>query len=120
MTAITAALDVTAECCGAATLDRNHGVPLRRRQRRRMLLTESRSEMAEHIRHFDPFARHEQARQAGIRAGTLAAMACKASSGLAVAQTLLVAIRRYRDVVFRLRWPSSSWIVRKSAPDSSR
>ena len=47
------------------------------------------------VRHFEPFARHEQAvRQAGIRAGTLAVMACKASSGLTVAQTLLVAIRR--------------------------
>jgi hypothetical protein len=29
MTAIAAALDVTAESCGAASFDREHGVPLR-------------------------------------------------------------------------------------------
>jgi hypothetical protein len=61
MTAIAAALDVTTECCGAASLDRDHGVPLRRRQRRPMLITESLVEVAEYISHFDPFARHEQA-----------------------------------------------------------
>ena len=42
------------------------------------------------------------------------------SSGLDVEQTLLVAIRRYRAVVARLRWPSSSWMERISVPDSSR
>jgi hypothetical protein len=42
------------------------------------------------------------------------------SNGLGVAQTLLVAKRRYRAVVLKLRWPRSSWIVRRSAPDSSR
>jgi hypothetical protein len=42
------------------------------------------------------------------------------SSGLDVEQTLLVAIRRYRAVVAKLRWPSRSWMVRTSVPDSSR
>src|SRR3954447_1675976 len=42
-----------------------------------------------------------------------------ASNGLVAAQTLLVARQRYRAVVFRLRWPSRSWIVRTSAPLSS-
>ena len=61
LTAIAAALDMTAESSGAASFDRERGPPLRRRQRRVMLITESRFEVAEHIRHFDPFARHEQA-----------------------------------------------------------
>lgn len=30
--------------------------------------------------------------------------------------TLLVAMRRLRAVVARLRWPSSSWIVRTAGP----
>ena len=58
MAAIAATLDVTAERGGAATLDRGHGVPPRRRQRRAMLITESRAEVAEHIRHFQPLAGH--------------------------------------------------------------
>ena len=37
-----------------------------------------------------------------------------------MAQTLLVAIIRYRAVVLRLRWPSSNWMVRRSVPASSR
>jgi hypothetical protein len=40
------------------------------------------------------------------------------SSGLAVAQTVLVAILRYFDVVERLRWPSNNWMVRRSVPAS--
>ena len=59
MAAIAAALDMTAERCGAASFDCEHGPPLRRRQRRAMLLTESRAEAAEHVRHFQPLARHE-------------------------------------------------------------
>jgi hypothetical protein len=47
MTALAALLDVTAERGGAATLDRGHGMPLRGRQRRAMLITESRAEVAE-------------------------------------------------------------------------
>ena len=43
MTAIAAALDVTAEHGGAATLDRGHGVPLHGRQRRALSIAESRT-----------------------------------------------------------------------------
>jgi hypothetical protein len=59
MTAIAATLDVAAERCGAAILDRDHGMPLRGRQRRAMLITESRAEVAEYIRHFQSPADHE-------------------------------------------------------------
>ena len=59
MPAIAALLNMTAERGGAATLDRRHGMPLRRRQRRPVLLTESRAEAAEHVRHFQPLAGHE-------------------------------------------------------------
>ena len=58
MAAIAAPLDVTAERGGAATLDRGHGAPPRGGQRRAMLITESRAEVAEHIRHFQPLAGH--------------------------------------------------------------
>jgi hypothetical protein len=58
MTAIIASFDVAAESGGAATLDRVHGAPPRGRQRRAMLITESRAEVAEHIRHLQPLARH--------------------------------------------------------------
>ncbi|HEY0908951.1 MAG TPA: hypothetical protein VGD75_01820 [Bradyrhizobium sp.] len=70
MAAITTALDVTAESSGAATLDREHGAPSRRGQRPAMLITKSRAEAAEHIRHFQPLAGHEPALlQAGARSG---------------------------------------------------
>ena len=59
MTAIIASLEVTAKSGGAAILDRDHGMPLRGRQRRAMLITESRAEVAEYIRHFQPRADHE-------------------------------------------------------------
>ena len=58
MAAIAAPLDVTAESGGAATLDRDHGAPPRGGQRRAMLVTKSRAEVAEHIRHFQPLAGH--------------------------------------------------------------
>ena len=58
MAAVAAALDVTAESGGAAALDRGHGAPPRGGQRRAMLVTESRAEVAEHIRHFQPLAGH--------------------------------------------------------------
>ena len=70
MTTIAALLEVTAESGGAATLDRDHGAPPRGRQRRAVPVTESRAEVAEHIRHFQPLAGHEPARQVGTRSGT--------------------------------------------------
>ena len=58
MTAVPTALDVAAERCRAAVLDRGHGTPPCGRQRRAMLVTESLAEVAEHIRHFQPLAGH--------------------------------------------------------------
>ena len=58
MAAIIAPLDMSAESDGAATFDRVHGAPPRGRQRRAMLVTESRTEVAEHIRHLQPLASH--------------------------------------------------------------
>ena len=112
---------MTAERCGAASLDRGHGMPLRGRQRRAMLVTESRAEVAEHVRHFQPLAGHETRASGGhqVRHGWRL-MSIRDSSGLVVAQTVLVAIMRYCAVVLRLRWPSSNWMVRRSVPASSR
>jgi hypothetical protein len=56
--AIAAPLDVTAESGSAASLNRSHGTPPRSRKRRAMLITESRAEVAEYIRHFQPLAGH--------------------------------------------------------------
>ena len=58
MAAIAAPLEVTPESGGAATLDRDHGAPPRGQQRRVMLITENRAEVAEHIRHFQSLAGH--------------------------------------------------------------
>jgi hypothetical protein len=58
MTAIAATLDMTAECRGAAAFDRQHGAPPRAGQRGAMLVSESRPEAAEHIRHFQPLDDH--------------------------------------------------------------
>jgi hypothetical protein len=52
MPALVTTIDVTTERGGAAALDRGHGAPPRGGQRRAMLITESRAEVAEHIRHF--------------------------------------------------------------------
>jgi hypothetical protein len=59
MAAFAAALDVAAERCGAAVFDRAHGAPPCGGQRRTMAVTESRAEVAEYIRHFQPLASHE-------------------------------------------------------------
>ena len=93
--AIAATLDVTAERGSATILDRSHGMPLRGGQRRTVLITKSRAEATEHIRHFQPLAGHEPRLQAGTKSGTVGKMRLRDSSGLAVAQTVLVAIMRY-------------------------
>ena len=59
MTAIAALLDVTAKRGGAATLDRGHRMASCGRHRHAVLVTKSRAEVAEHIRHFQPLACHE-------------------------------------------------------------
>ena len=66
MAAVAAPLDVTAERGGAATLDRGHGAPPCGRQRRTVPVTESRAEVAEHIRHFQPFVGHEACPSGGL------------------------------------------------------
>jgi Phage integrase family len=92
MAAIAARLDVTAKSSGAATLDRDHGAPPRGGQRGTILTTKSRAEVAKYVRHFQPLAGHEPSRQAGTRPGAVGTRTSSDSSGLAVAQTLLVAI----------------------------
>src|SRR6266851_5304344 len=57
MATIAARLDVTAKSGGAATLDREHGAPPRGGQRRAILITESRAEVTEHVRHFQQIGR---------------------------------------------------------------
>ena len=94
MPAFAATFDVTAERCRAAALDRDHGTAARTGQRSAVLIAKSRAGVAEYVRHFQPPRVAWPCRQAGVRVGTLAITVCKASSGLAVAQTLLVAIRR--------------------------
>jgi hypothetical protein len=121
MAAVATTLDVTAKRRGAAAFDRAHGALPCSGQRRAMPVTKSLPEVAEHIRHFQPAVGHNgPVVQAGMRCGAVGGMTCRDSSGLAVAQTLLVAIIRYCAVVLRLRWPSSNWMVRRSVPDSSR
>lgn len=119
MATIAARLDVTAKSGGAATLDREWRAA-------------ARSTATRHSDHGKrgrsggtrppPLALRgpRTSRQAGTRSGTVGTSTSSDSSGLAVAQTLLAAIMRYRAVVLRLRWPSSSWIVRRSVPASSR
>lgn len=120
MAAIAARLDVTAESGGAATHDRDHGAPPRGGQRGAIPITKSRAEVAKYVRHFQPLAGHEASRQAATRSGAVGTRTSSNSRGLVVAQTLLAAIMRYWAVVLRLRWPSSSWMIRKSVPASSR
>ena len=122
MTAAVAALDMPAEGCGAAQLDRSHRLALHGGKRRAMQRPIGLTIAAEYLRDLWRVAGHCGRVQAGAGAASPAAggAARRPSSGLAVAQTLWVASRSYRAVVFRLRWPSSSWMVRRSAPLSSR
>src|SRR5271168_2670513 len=61
MAAVAATLDVTAECRGATALDSDHGTAARARQRRAVLIAESRAEVAEDVRHLQPLAWHGSA-----------------------------------------------------------
>ena len=58
MPAVTTPLNMAAESGGTATLDRDHGASPGSGQRRAMLITERRAEVAEHIRHLQPLAGH--------------------------------------------------------------
>ena len=94
---LVALLDVTTKRCSPADLDRRHDAQLFGGQRRAMALTVGFAVAAEHIRHF----------QACVGSGSEIGRGSR-SSGLVVEHTLLVAIRKYRDVVAKLRWPSRS------------
>src|SRR5664279_1888728 len=88
-----------------------------------MLLSIRFSVATEHVRHFQLRTIHGSGAQkyCGIAgAGSMGMGRGSRSSGLDVEQTLLVAIRKYRAVVARLRWPRRSWMVRTSVPDSRR
>jgi hypothetical protein len=71
MAAVAAPFDVTAESGGATSFDTGHGSTPCRGQRRTVLITESRAEVAEHVRHFQPLAGHETRSSGGheIRRG---------------------------------------------------
>jgi hypothetical protein len=58
MAAVLAALDMTAERCGATVFDRHHRAAPCSRQRRAMAVTERLAEAAEYLRHFQPLAGH--------------------------------------------------------------
>ena len=58
MTAILATLDMPTQRRRTATLDRDHGAAPRGGQRRAVLITIGRPEVAEHVRHFQPLAGH--------------------------------------------------------------
>ena len=101
-----ALLDVTTKCRGSTHLDRTHDVTLCGGQRSAMVLAKGFTMAAEDIRHFQPTTCHPpgaQKRCGGMGFGATGIGRGSRSSGLDVAQTLLVAIRRYRAVVARLR-----------------
>src|ERR1700735_3616754 len=69
------------------------------------------------IGHFQPMSCHAVLfppwAVRGVRIG-------RSSSGLGVACSLASETCRYREVVSRSRWPSKSWMLRRSVPASSR
>src|SRR5215469_2829545 len=76
MAAFVTTFYVTAERCRATALDSDHGTATRTRQRRAVLIAESRAEVAEYIRHFQPLAGHGRAvRRASGRAPWLSCCA---------------------------------------------
>jgi hypothetical protein len=94
--AAVALLDMTAKRCCATQLDCGHGVTLRGGESGAVLLSKCVTVAAEHIRHFGGVAGHWASVQAGAGVGRGGAEAgeYRASNGLAVAHTLLVARRR--------------------------
>ena len=109
--ALIALLDLPSQNCRPAHLNGGHDAPLRRGHRRAMFVSVDFAVTAEDIRHFQLRAIHGPGAQKywGV-AGLESAQTGRgsSSSGLEVEQTLLVAIRRYRAVVAKLRWPSNS------------
>jgi hypothetical protein len=107
MPALIALLDMTAKRRGATKFDRGHDASLRGAQRCVMLHAIGVAVPAEHVRHFRPRPSHEAPAQKYLRAAggnTAGGGRDNSSRGLSVAQTLLVAIRRYRAVVAKQRF----------------
>ena len=99
-------LDVTTKGGGSTEFDRGHDATLRGGQRRAMTSTKGFTVAAEYVRHFEPEPGHRFESQkgfGGVASGSVGTGRGSRSSGLEAAQTLLVAIRRYRAVVLRLR-----------------
>ena len=96
MPAAVALLDMTAKRCCATQLDCGHSATLRGGESGTVLLSICVAVAAEHIRHFGGVAGHWACVQAGAGVGRGGAEVdeCRASNGLAVAHTLLVARRR--------------------------
>jgi hypothetical protein len=106
MAALVALLKMPPEHGGPADLDRRHHSALRNGHGSAMPLTIGVTVAVEHIRHFELRAIHRLAAQkcwdaAGF--GSAATGRGSRSRGLVVAHTLVVAIRKYRAVVARLR-----------------
>jgi len=121
--ALIAPFEMAAKACGPAKFDGAHNSPLCRGQGSTMLFPIGFAVTTQHISHFQLGAIHEPATQkywgaAGF--GSVGTGCGSRSSGLTVEQTLLVAMRKYRAVVAKLRWPSRSWMVRTSVPYSSK
>jgi hypothetical protein len=103
---VIALLYMTTKLCSSAKLDRGHDATLRGGQRSAMTLAKGFTVAAEYVRHFEPKPAHSLRAQKGfgdVGSGSGGTGRGSRSSGLEVAQTLLVAIRRYRAVVLRLR-----------------
>jgi len=106
MAALVALLEMATENGGPADFDRRHHAALRDGHGSAMPLAIGGTVAAEHIRHFELRAIHRLAAQkcwgaAGF--GSAATGRGSRSRGLVVEHTLVVAIRKYRAVVARLR-----------------
>ena len=99
-------LQVAAQSGSTAEFDGAHHAPLPARERICVLLPVRRTVAAKDIGHFEFGALHRPAlRNAEVAAGfdSVATGCGSKSKGLVVEHTLLVAIRKYRAVVARLR-----------------
>ena len=125
--ALIALFEVATQGRGAAQFDRGHDATLSGGQRRVIFLAIDCSVAAKNVRYFQCWSWHGMA-QGCVWAG--AGCSCSGgwesseegsrSNGLTAARTVLAASFRYRAVVFRLRCPSSNWMVRRSVPASSK
>src|SRR5439155_24805234 len=104
-------------CGGAEQADIVQYLPLLVRQCVAPALKELILMRMEDIGHFKPMSGHAVLFPPCAVRGTWMG---RSSSGLGVARSLASETCRYRDVVSRSRWPSSSWMLRRSVPASSR